>query len=275
MFLGINDGVLPSLNYLNCLNFESAEDQLGICIDSFKKSKKLVDCIDENYLNDLYVLDSYLSFWRSYCETWKLIVNKEFKESWCKLQDSIDLLKTLKKFSRIRLDFFENQLLELEKAYGYHIFMSAGIIVEEYECSICGKDIDSLECNHRIGRLYRGEIASGIAKNITIDHASLVSSPDNKRCVVSNENDSHIFTIIRYLSNVIENKQCSISDFNRIEISENKHKNPDYVPQGRNEQCSCGSGKKFKKCCIDKEYIDGIHADILAEPFALDDEKQG
>lgn len=24
-------------------------------------------------------------------------------------------------------------------------------------------------------------------------------------------------------------------------------------PQGRNELCACGSGKKFKKCCIDKE----------------------
>ena len=25
---------------------------------------------------------------------------------------------------------------------------------------------------------------------------------------------------------------------------------------GRNEPCPCGSGKKYKKCCIDKEEID-------------------
>ena len=32
----------------------------------------------------------------------------------------------------------------------------------------------------------------------------------------------------------------------------------DKAPVGRNEPCTCGSCKKFKKCCLGKEGKDGI-----------------
>ena len=31
---------------------------------------------------------------------------------------------------------------------------------------------------------------------------------------------------------------------------QNKHKNKTHVKIGRNDPCPCGSGKKYKKCCI-------------------------
>jgi uncharacterized protein YecA (UPF0149 family) len=31
----------------------------------------------------------------------------------------------------------------------------------------------------------------------------------------------------------------------------NMRKNPEYVDVGRNDPCPCGSGKKYKKCCLD------------------------
>ena len=273
MFAKIRSGILPSLDCLNNLDFKSAKKKLKACRNSFEKFKKSIDCKEEHYLNDLYVLNSYLSFFEPYCKTWKLILNQEFKESWNKLQDSIDLIRVLKKFSRIHLDFFENQLLELEKAYLYEIFISPGIVVDEFECSICRKDIDSFNCQHRMGELYSGEIASGIAKDIKyIDHAALVSSPVNKRLVISRENNSPIFGIVRYLADSIKNRKLSIFNFNRIELSTTKHKNPDYMLQRRNERCACGSDKKFKNCCIDKKYIDEVHANIFVGQFRFDEQ---
>jgi uncharacterized protein YchJ len=39
-------------------------------------------------------------------------------------------------------------------------------------------------------------------------------------------------------------------------FTESKIKLPTYIQKvGRNELCSCGSGKKFKKCCLNKELI--------------------
>ena len=31
---------------------------------------------------------------------------------------------------------------------------------------------------------------------------------------------------------------------------------------GRNEKCHCGSGKKFKKCCMNKEN-NGVHIEVI------------
>lgn len=28
----------------------------------------------------------------------------------------------------------------------------------------------------------------------------------------------------------------------------------DFIEPGRNERCFCGSGKKYKKCCLDKKH---------------------
>ena len=262
MFAQIRSGILPSLYCLNDLDFKSAKKKLKACRNSFDKCKKPIDCKEERYLNDLYVLNSYLSFFESYCETWRLILNQEFTESWKKLQDSIDLIRVLKKFSSIHLDFFEHQLPELEKAYPYNTFFSIGAVVKKSECSICGKDINSLECTHRKGKLYGGKMAVGIVKNIEVDHVSIVSSPADKRCVITFTNNHPVFELVGNLADSIKNGIFSIFDLNGIKISEVKRKNPDYMLQGRNERCACGSGKKFKKCCISKEYIDGIHADI-------------
>jgi SEC-C motif len=40
-----------------------------------------------------------------------------------------------------------------------------------------------------------------------------------------------------------------LCDLNELEKSQNKIS---VIKLGRNEYCSCGSGKKYKKCCLDK-----------------------
>lgn len=35
---------------------------------------------------------------------------------------------------------------------------------------------------------------------------------------------------------------------------------------GRNDPCPCGSGKKFKKCCENKQKHKKIHAQLLTSP---------
>jgi uncharacterized protein YecA (UPF0149 family) len=37
----------------------------------------------------------------------------------------------------------------------------------------------------------------------------------------------------------------------KIEFDTQLEKNEDFVDVGRNDKCPCGSGKKYKKCCLD------------------------
>ena len=253
------------------LDFEETRVAISVLDD------KLSSCIgdastqNEDELNDSFVLRTFCSFISSYSLTWERIVATRFSDSWMSLQDALDQLRILKKFSSIDLVFFENQLLQLEEAYPYRLFSSMGVIVDSFACSICGKDIDSNLCPHRIGELYSGQLAVGVAQNeVKIDHFSLVTHPDDKRCVISIDDNSDQFMVLRHLSNELKSKKYAISDFRRLVTTVVKKPNPDFVKQGRNEKCSCGSGLKFKKCCINKEYLTGDHAELVFEPFHIE-----
>lgn len=51
--------------------------------------------------------------------------------------------------------------------------------------------------------------------------------------------------------------------FHHLELSKRMKRDPDYKKLPRNEKCFCGSGKKFKKCCIDKEIVEFDHFEIM------------
>jgi len=254
------------------------EDRISDGHDILRDLRGLVDSAKSNaiassddYRNDLWVIERYIDFLEKYGHLWKSILDQRFSKSWCLLQDSLDFLRSIKRFSHIDIHFFENQLIELERTYPYNVFFSIGATVEFFECSICGQDIDSQECPHMRGNLYGGEMAYAIAKNIVqLDHIAMVAYPEDKRCVVSYEDNGEQFTLIRYVASLISSKKCRISDFGRLQFSKRLRPNPDYRKLPRNERCFCGSGKKFKHCCIGKERIEGDHVDIVAESKCIE-----
>jgi hypothetical protein len=226
---------------------------------------------DEAYLNDLYVLDKYVCFLATYGELWQKIINQEFADSWCSLQDALGLLRLLKRFSTIDINFFESQLTELEQVYPYNVFFSSGMVVAGLECSLCGFDIDSDECLHLRGQLYRGRMATAVVQKILrLDHVGLVTHPADKRCVMKYEDTAEQFKVIRHLSNLIISKRCHISDLWSVRFSNRRLPNPEYRKLGRNERCFCGSGAKFKKCCMANEYVEEEHVDIVGKPRSMD-----
>jgi hypothetical protein len=169
---------------------------------------------EEQYLNDLFVLDRYVDFLSVDGDLWDKIVNQQFSSSWSSLQDALDLLRAIKSFSKIDIAFFETQLTELEKAYPYSVFASVGMLVERFDCSICGLDIDSDDCCHQRGQLYRGVMACAVAhKIVKLDHVSLVTEPEDKRCVVQYDDSSDHFKLVRLLGQLIASKKWRLSDF--------------------------------------------------------------
>lgn len=216
--------------------------------------------------NDLYVLHRSVGFLRSYAGLWRCIATGAHTESWSLLQDCLDDLRTIRAFSEIDIVHFETQLLELEKAYPYVVFFSIGATVERFECSLCGFDIDSLDCPHRRGHLYRGRMAAGIAKNmVALDHVAMVPVPRDKRCVINYENDDPRFSIVRMLGQQITAKQMKPSQFRCFRFSKRRVPNREVRIQGRNEICACGSRQKFKRCCATKAYQEVSHVQIVAE----------
>lgn len=62
------------------------------------------------------------------------------------------------------------------------VFISSGLLAKNQECSICSAEYG--ECDHLCGKPYMGKLCYIIAKNLSLDHVSIVDLPADKRCRV-------------------------------------------------------------------------------------------
>jgi len=252
------------LDAIDKIEFQVAKELVEKIREFIYQNKNLIPEREKGFLDDLFVLRRYADLAEAHFKTWKSIINGEFTLSWISLQDGLDAIRHIKKFSHLQPPLYEQQLLGLEKIYPYTFFASVGLMVDCYICNICGFDIDSFECPHVVDELYNGTLAQGIPNNVTgMDHVSIVENPKDKRCVVEYEDNSEHFSLLQYLSNALRAEKFRISSFRDVEISKRKVFNPDYVSLGRNEKCYCGSGIKFKKCCIAERELVIDHFDLI------------
>lgn len=237
--------------------FDGLSEQLALA------QEKNADGPDE-VLNDITILKTYVEFFRSYGSLWNQMSKGRYSDSWRTLQDANDSLRLIRRWSGLRLDPFAEQLSALESLYPYKIFASVGWVVGWYECSICGNDIDSFECTHRKNELYRGQRACAIARNIRdMDHIAFVEHPVDKRCVVTIPDDAPGFSGVAFLAKALSQTDFAVSNFGGVVWGKRKVANSEFVKIGRNAPCNCQSGKKFKHCCSDKEFIEIKHAEIV------------
>ena len=205
-----------------------------------------------------------MAFLRSYGLLWKLISAGRYSDSWGVLQDANDALRFMRRSSGLTLGSIVDQLAALESLYPYKIFASAGWVVEKYECSICGNDIDSFECSHRKGELYRGKRAYAIVRNVLhMDHIALVEHPADKRCVITIPDNAPGFSGVAYVAGLLNQRWLAVSNFGGVSWGKRQVENSEYLKIGRNVPCHCLSGRKFKHCCIDKKFKEIDHAEIF------------
>lgn len=234
------------------------------------QARELYALAADEVLNDIFVLERYVLMFREYGLLWHQIANSKFSESWNILQNVFNQIRVIRRFSQINLNVFEDQLCALETLYPYNIFFSMGAVVEIFECSICGEDIDSFKCNHRRGELYRGEMAIAIARNIMqLDHLAIVENPMDKRCVVTYDNDTPHFSAVRYLADLLTSRKIKVLGFGGAVWGKRIVPNEKHRTMGRNDRCYCDSGKKYKKCCIGKAHLEQDHVQILPGPSLL------
>lgn len=264
LFASLQAEIRTCLQSIDSLEFETAKAAVQDAKAKIKAEQETNTTAVEDALNDVACASFLADLLLEYATFWERVSKKEYEQSWMALQDALDSIRVLKRLSSIDVSRFENQLAGLEKTYPYKVFASMGCIAGRIECSICGNDIDSLECPHRRGYLYAGKMAYGIVKEIkTIDHVALTEHPEDKRCIMKVEGRNYSFPAVDWLAQNLSRRNCVVSDFSHVEMSERRKRNPEVIHQKRNEKCRCNSGKKFKDCCAEKEYITYPHAHFV------------
>ena len=95
--------------------------------------------------------------------------------------------------------------------------------------------------------------------------ASLVEHPADKRCVVIYEDNSDAFKAIRTFTSGVKfpMQLFELEDtVRKIGVSE-------LHSVGRNDTCPCGSGKKYKKCCLPNGFIEKPYTEFLLKQVAV------
>jgi len=227
---------------------------------------------DECLANSQFIVQQYFLLFCNLGMYFTMLQNKEYKNSWSKLQDCLDISKHIGKYTEVedRLEILEivHLLISYESLYPYTIFASSEFVISKSHCSICGKSMQSVDCSHIRGNLYWGKVAIAVVDEIkTFQAVCIVSHPEDKRCVMELSDDTRTeqekFT---KLDQFLELHLPFLQNFLVATRTENRIRD-DIKIVGRNHSCPCGSDLKFKKCCGKKLYY--IHERNSVQPLSI------
>lgn len=202
----------------------------------------------------------YFKFFSTFASYHLNLIENRYKNSWDILQDCLDEAKIVGEFVDIKdrkeIPEIVAILLQYEKLYPYRVFASSEYIVSKSHCSICGKSMQSLSCPHRKGKLYWGDFAIEMIDEIKeLQAVCLVSHPEDKRCIIELQEDRDIPEKEKFkkLDEFVKLKINPLQNF-EIETKIEQRRDTKIQKANRNDLCPCGSGKKFKRCCINRMY---------------------
>jgi hypothetical protein len=250
-------------------------DNLNILHEQFQESKLcFVHNGDSHHAKLCWIYQTIIRVHVHYRIAFDLLKEKKFYNAWCEIEKTENHLCWLEK----HYDFSEGQFFLshikktvniLQSIFPYKIFGSCEMKFKR-TCSICGQlKTPRSQCNHEIGEIYDGEMCGVNVTSINILGYSFVEKPAFKYSVpFINVDPETGETIDQYDYTLVENissKLCSPYQNWDLRISQKtRHITAEeYVSIGRNGKCPCSSGKKFKRCCMDKGCISYPHYDLF------------
>lgn len=192
---------------------------------------------------------------------------RHFYRAWCALETVEGTVNSLERHfdlggggsDKYKLMLIRKNTEQFQRLYPYSAFFSIGASIHEQVCSIC-EQVVSLRtpCGHQVGEIYSGEMCARVITRADLREVALVDRPTHKYTVVftggkgigkaqDHYNYAHIHYVVDYLSHPFEEWQ--------LEVGKKKRLTSDFSYVGRNDDCPCNSGKKFKKCCLRKKYL--------------------
>ena len=257
-----NKDIIDKLNIIHTQSYS---------LDEFDKKLQLVKEAfvqedNQKEAKQIWIFQTIIEIHKLYTKAYDFLKNKEYYKGWCELERIEITLSSLKRHftydkSQFYLWHIEKTTKDLQVIFPYRLFGSSELLKKKKKCSVCDKEISIRKpCGHIVGEIYNGEMCYRIVTEVEVLGMSLVENPGNKFSVMfiqdektGEQIDQYNYSTIDYLFKHID----SPYEHWELEVSQRTVKKEDYGNIGRNDLCSCQSGKKFKKCCglnIGKKY---------------------
>ena len=212
-----------------------------------------------------------------FLEAFTLMKGRKFYEAWCALEGAEVALGFLERhetgsWSEFRLDFIQRYTAKWQSLFPYKLFLSPELLQHETSCSICGEVSLSPRkfCGHRSGEIYDGKMCCRIVQRLDVLGTAVVQKPIQKYSVIflndnrtGKERDHYNYAVVRYAVDALRHP---FDEWN-VERTTRVWPHSRFRHLGRNDQCPCESGRKYKKCCLQQPGVVRPHLEFtLAVP---------
>lgn len=187
-----------------------------------------------------------------FIEAFRLCREDRFYDGWCAYERCELALRLLRRHhigdhTSFGLDYMAEKVPQFQSLFPYRLFFSPAYLVEESHCSICGSSLGlNSGCDHQVGEVYWGKDCTRVVTSAKLLEISAVENPVQKYSVAFVQGSSYNYGLIRYVVRALRSPWHGWTyQEQQIDTGE-----PIFPGTGRNEQCPCGSGIKYKKCCL-------------------------
>lgn len=228
---------------------------------------------NEQMMNQVGVKECIFETQNNYIEVFTLFEEANYYAAW-QLLERIEIdIKWLLRYCESGKDeykilFIKKNVSQLQQLYPYRVFASSEVVQKEVRCSICDSIITLRNrCSHKKGELYMGKMCVYNVSKAEFIGLSIVKEPFNRYSVAGvtcKEDDPYKYPEIEFLMKVIDHP-FNKWRFEKYEIYD-PHEN---YKAGRNDPCPCGSGTKYKSCCLKNEGVKVPHTQFYFEEPTL------
>lgn len=261
------DDIVQNLDNKNVLFDSNVEKSILLLKEQAIKEK------DEILANKLWYLNSILNIQKLYISMYNLLKNNiydDYEKAW-NLREQIDIAlshhrnKEYYDKNYAYLKFINYVIKNIKPLFPYKFFSSREMIIKKEKCSICGKTrCIRNDCGHKPGEVYMGELCCNIVEDAEFKGIAIVENPEDEYTILKTEGTKFNYEVLAFLMKGLN------SPFDRWDLRKTQIKNDKFKKVGRNQQCPCGSGKKYKRCCLntDNEIIPHYEIIYLDNPNA-------
>lgn len=154
------------------------------------EKQRAIKAADENYANMLLGCECVARALMAEIRMWMLLKTEEPDAAWDQLvaaqMASVDAVRAHAVFTHLQRHVQRLEAIE-RLVFPPQVFISSGFVVNSQECSVCGSEYE--ECDHLLGKPYMGKFCYITARDLEIDHVSIVNYPADKRCRVQRFGD--------------------------------------------------------------------------------------
>jgi hypothetical protein len=216
---------------------------------------------DQEQAKQIWCYEQILNIQKNYLSAFQKMKDVFFFEAWGLLEQvEIGLHFLEPHFKRdykndyFLIDFIEKHTKQFQSIFPYKLFLSPAYLYLEKVCSICKKVVSIWNpCGHKKGEIYDGEMCVHEITKAEILELSVVPNPVQKYSVLfikksetKEQIDHYNYEIIQYAINGLK------TPFDEWEVRWMRVRHPHtlFSHVNRNDYCPCGSGKKYKNCCL-------------------------